>query len=189
MFNWSQLQSFFVGTKDLIRQIRTRLRLSQAGFAELLHCSQNSVSRYESGNSTPGLSTLLMLHDIGLPEERQIIDGYLKKSLAAKGKHFNPNASVDVLRGLTDDSAFEEQFLAHVPSNLREKWEPLIEVLSSLIYTDRIVDESIVEIIRLWSLHYKDQSAEILLRNVVGYLRVNLDLRMDPDYGRRQDGE
>jgi len=164
--------------------MRSRLRRSQAGFAVLLHCSQNSVSRYESGVSAPGLGTLLALHDIGLPEERQVIDRYLKRSLASKGKHFSPDASVDALRGLIEDSAIEEQFLAHVPSNLREEWEPLIEVLASFVATDRAIDESIVEIIRLWGLHYKDRRAEILLRDAVGYLRVNLDLRVSLDLGR-----
>lgn len=167
--------------KDLMRQIRSRLRLSQAGFAELLHCSQNSVSRYESGNSIPGLSTLLVLHDMGLAEERHIIDGYLKNSLATKIQARVLNASIDWIRGLTDSSAFEEQFLAQVPSNLREKWEPLVEVLSGLVGSNRFVDESIIDIIRLWALHDKDHRVRILLRDVVGYLRVNLDLRVEPD--------
>jgi transcriptional regulator with XRE-family HTH domain len=165
-----------MGLGELVRQMRTRLNCSQAEFAKLLRCSQNSVSRYESGDSTPGLGTLLVLHDIGQIEERRIIDSYLKKSLGTRGKYFvHPDASIDSLRGLIEDSAIEEQFLARIPSNLREKWEPLIEVLAGFVGTDRVVDESIVEIIRLWGLHYKDRQMESRLRDVVGYLRISLE--------------
>jgi transcriptional regulator with XRE-family HTH domain len=167
--------SVFVGIGDIVRQMRTRLHQSQAQFAQFLQCSQNSISRYESGDSTPGLGTLLVLHDIGLPEERQIIDGCLKRGLSARGKYSSPNASIDVLRGLIKDSAIEEQFLAHVPPRLRENWEPLIEILARIVGTDRVLDESITEILRLWELHSGNYAMETWLRDVVGYLRIKIE--------------
>lgn len=164
---------------DIVRQMRTRLNQSQAQFARLLKCSQNSVSRYESGDSTPSLGTLLALHDIGLPEERLVVDAYLKRGLSVRGKYSSPNASIDALRGLIEDSAFEEQFLAHISPGLREKWEPLIEILARIVLTDRVVDESITEIVRLWEPHSGDDRMKAWLRDLVGYLRIKIDPQTD----------
>ena len=158
---------------ELVRQMRTRLNQSQAGFARLLGCSQNSVSRYESG-SQPTLGILLRLHDLGLAPERETLDTHIKKALGARGKFFSAGASVENLRGLIEDSALEEQFLQNVSPALRAQWEPLVEIIVSLILTDRGVDESIVEILRLWEWQGNDSRTTELLRDVVGYLRLQL---------------
>jgi transcriptional regulator with XRE-family HTH domain len=158
---------------ELIRQMRSRLNQSQAEFARLLGCSQNSVSRYESG-AQPTLGILLRLHDLGLAPERETLETHIKKGLSARGKFFSTGASVENLRGLIEDSALEERILQNVPPALRAQWEPLIEVIVALILTDRVVDESIVEVLRLWRWHGQDPSMAALLRDVVGYLRLQL---------------
>lgn len=158
---------------ELVRQMRSRLTRSQAEFARLLGCSQNSISRYESG-SQPALGILLRLYDLGLPAERETLGAYIKKGLSARGKFFSTGASIEALRGLIQDSAIEEQFLQQVSPALRAQWEPLIEIIADLILTDRVIDESIVEVLRLWSWQGQDPRMPALLRDVVGYLRVQL---------------
>lgn len=162
-----------VGVTEVVKAMRTRLNKSQSEFGRLLRTSQNAVSRYEAG-STPGLGVLLRLYDLGLPSERQTLEGYIKKGLGAKGKYTNLSASVESLRGCIEDEAIEDLFLQNVPSGLREKWEPLIEIIARLVGTDRVVDDSIVEICRLWEVRYKDRQMETLLRDVLGYLRVSV---------------
>jgi transcriptional regulator with XRE-family HTH domain len=158
----------------LVRQMRSRLKQSQAEFARLLGCSQNSVSRYESG-SHPTLGILLRLYDVGLPAEREILETHIKRGLSARGKFFSKGASVDVLRGLIEDSAIEEQFLQNVSPALRTQWEPLVEIIAALILTDRVVDESIVEVLQLWRWRGPSEPRmAALLRDVVGYLRLQL---------------
>src|ERR1039458_9099502 len=158
---------------ELIRQMRSRLNQSQAEFARLLGCSQNSVSRYESG-AQPTLGILLRLHDLGLAPERETLDTHIKKALGARGKFFSAGASVENLRGLIEDSALEEQFLQNVSPALRAQWEPMVGIIVALILTDRVVDESIVEILRLWKWQGNDSRTTELLRDVVGYLRLQL---------------
>ena len=165
---------FSMDIPALVRQMRSRLNQSQAEFARLLGCSQNSVSRYESG-AQPTLGVLLRLHDLGLATERETLETHIKKGLGARGKFFSTGASVENLRGLIEDSAVEEQILQNVSPTLRTQWEPLIEVIVELIRTDRVIDESIVEVLRLWRYHGQDSRMAALLRDVVGYLRLELD--------------
>jgi len=165
------------GTVDLpqvVRQVRDRLNKSQAEFGLLLGCSQISISRYESGASPPRLGVLLRLRDIALPEERLTLDAHIKKTLNAQGKWSSPNASVDSLRGLIEDSAIEEAFLQAVPVHLRERWEPLVEIVARLQGTETTPDETLVEIIRLWEMHRKHHRMPALLRDALGYLRLQL---------------
>jgi len=159
---------------EVVRQVRNRLNKSQAEFGLLLGCSQISVSRYESGVSPPRLGVLLRLRDIALPEERLILDAHIKKTLNAQGKWSSPNASVDSLRGLIEDSAVEEVFLHAVPERLRASWEPLVEIIARLQGTDSTVDETLIEIIRLWEVHRKHHRMPALLRDALGYLRLQL---------------
>jgi transcriptional regulator with XRE-family HTH domain len=163
-----------VGIAALVQQIRRRLGKTQAGFGQLLRCSQNSVSRYESGNWVPELGVLLTLYDLALPSERPHVEAYIRKSLGNRGKFTSAGAPIESLRGLIEESAIEEAFLRGVSESLREKWEPLIDILARLVGTDRVVDESIVEIVRLWETHYKDREMERLLRDVVGHLHFEL---------------
>jgi transcriptional regulator with XRE-family HTH domain len=156
---------------EIVLAMRTRMAKSQADFGKLLGCSQVSVSRYESGESEPTLGILLRLYDVGLSVERGVIEHYIKKGLG--GKYINQAATVDQLRGLIEDSAIEEQILRNVPERLREKWEPLVDVIARLIRTDRAPDESITTLIRLWEAN-KDYRMEGLLRDAVGYIRVQV---------------
>jgi hypothetical protein len=117
---------------------------------------------------------LLRLRDIALPEERLILDAHIKKTLNAQGKWSSPNASVDSLRGLIEDSAVEEVFLHAVPERLRASWEPLVEIIARLQGTDSTVDETLIEIIRLWEVHRKHHRMPALLRDALGYLRLQL---------------
>lgn len=156
-----------------IRQLRERLGKSQAEFAHLLRCSQNSVSRYESGQVSPGLGPLLRLHDISKGEERDFFAAQIKTELAPR-YGFNPAASIDVLRGVIEDAAIEDLFLQNIPPSRHREWQPLAEVIAALLSTDRIVDESVVEILRLWERNYNSPRVKALLRDIVGYLRVQL---------------
>jgi transcriptional regulator with XRE-family HTH domain len=162
---------------EVVRQVRSRLNKSQAEFGLLLACSQISISRYEAGTSPPRLGVLLRLRDIALPEERLILDAYIKKTLSAQGKWSSPNASVDSLRGLIEDSAIEEVFLQAVPDHLRDRWEPLVEIIARLQGTDSTVDETLIEIIRLWEVHRRHPRMPALLRDALGYLRLQLTLK------------
>jgi hypothetical protein len=117
---------------------------------------------------------LLRLHDLGLAPERETLDTHIKKALGARGKFFSAGASVENLRGLIEDSALEEQFLQNVSPALRAQWEPMVGIIVALILTDRVVDESIVEILRLWKWQGNDSRTTELLRDVVGYLRLQL---------------
>jgi hypothetical protein len=115
------------------------------------------------------------LHDLGLAPERETLETHIKKGLGARGKFFSTGASVENLRGLIEDSAIEEQILQNVKSPaLRTQWEPLVEIIVALILTDRVIDESIVEILRLWRWQGNDPRMAALLRDVVGYLRLQL---------------
>ena len=161
-------------TSEIVLAMRTRMAKSQAEFGRLLGCSQVSVSRYESGESEPTLGILLRLYDVGRSAERGVIEHYIKKGLA--GKYVNQAATVDSLRGLIQDSSIEEEILRNVPERLREKWEPLVEVVVRLIRTDRAPDQSITALIQLWDAHHKDYRMERLLRDAAGYIRVQLSL-------------
>ena len=55
----------------VIRSIRNRLSLSQAEMGTLVKCSQNTISRYEQGNSSPSARRLRKLLDLTTNEEER----------------------------------------------------------------------------------------------------------------------
>jgi len=60
-----------------IRQIRSRLDLSQADLAKKLGCQQNAVSKYQSGKVHPGKDVLIRFWEIADAAERRLITAYL----------------------------------------------------------------------------------------------------------------
>jgi len=161
---------------ELVRGMRERLRMSQSQFAATLRCSQNSISRYESGLVEPGLEVLLALHDIGNAEEKHILTSQIKKHLATTGRFFSEGASVENLRGLIQDSAVEDLLLRGVHPAHRAEWQPFMTEVSRLIGTDRGIDESLVELLRLWADHSGDSRARKIFRDAAAYVRVQLSM-------------
>ncbi len=58
---------------EIIRRVRTRLNKSQDEFAEMLRSQRNSVSRYETGRTKPGVVALWRLHNLAEPDEKKAI--------------------------------------------------------------------------------------------------------------------
>ena len=48
-------------TKDIILQLRTKAGLSQEELAEKVYVTRQAVSRWENGETTPGVETLKLL--------------------------------------------------------------------------------------------------------------------------------
>jgi transcriptional regulator with XRE-family HTH domain len=60
---------------SLLRSARTRLGLSQTGFADMLGIAQPTLSAYESGRRQPTLPTLLrMLNRAGLELRLELVE-------------------------------------------------------------------------------------------------------------------
>ena len=61
-----------------IADIRSRLKLSQAKFAELLGVPKNTVSRWETGTTTPDANSLAAIYSVAVAEG--ITPGFFKKA-------------------------------------------------------------------------------------------------------------
>ena len=167
---------------QVVREIRERLDKSQSQFAAILRCSQNSISRYESGQVEPGLEVLLALHSIAKGHEfdqspyRQAIETSIKNHLAARGQFFSTGASIENLRGVIQDSAIEDLLLKDVNPDKRADWHAFLEVVVNLLATDRVVDDSLVELLSLWAAHSPDHRLRKVFRDAAAYVRVQLSV-------------
>lgn len=74
-----------IKTGELIRKLRTDMRLTQKQLAEKLHVSDKAVSKWECGNGCPDLSLLTALSEVFGTDTDTLLTGEILKNEREKG--------------------------------------------------------------------------------------------------------
>jgi transcriptional regulator with XRE-family HTH domain len=163
-----------------IKNIRTRLRMTQAEFAEMLGSQRNSIRRYEAGLIRPGFGMLGKLFGIALAEEKAEKEAIVQEWNAKVG---SPQIHVPGTPGT-----------AHLPTKAEQIWDDreffihLREVFNAAAWrtltTLTTADDSLREIFDLWSRNKHDERAIRMFREAAASLRDRL-ATLAPKKGRQ----
>ena len=166
-----------------IRRIRTRLRKSQEEFADLLGSQRNSISRYEANKVEPGLSILWRLHGIAEPDEKETFAAEIRKQVgtAILGREATVEATIDELRPIIQEMVQAEQLRSLNPGK-REDVAGLLWATFQLATSEDRIDESLIEILRLWVSHRKSKGAKKVFREAAALLRERFKLASEDNH-------
>lgn len=170
---------------DRIRLLRTRLRKSQAEFAEILGSQQTSVSRYEQNKVMPGISFLWKLRNLADPDEREGFEAEIKKqagaailSMVGVGDQLGEvpvgGTMDDIGPALTEFAEMQE--LKDLIAAGRGAQASLIFVVRELS-RDKHPEPALLEILVLWVQYRKQKGASKILYDTAALLRERLTQR------------
>ena len=153
-----------------IRNIRTRLDMTQGDFAEMLGSQRNSIRRYEAGLVKPGFGVLGRLLNIAAPEEKEEKEAIVQEWNVRVGSPQThvPDAAdaVDPFTGALQ-IADGEEFFARLNQTVNAlAWRTLSTLAAA--------DDSLREIFGLWSQNKNDERAVRIFREVATLLRDRL---------------
>ena len=166
----------FMGLPAVITTIRQRTGDTKTDFARRLQVTQPSITRYESGEVTPGHYPLLMLFSLAKRHERPLIAEALRDVL---GLATTPTEKV-IQEGLQiAEEAFGElvKIAARTPVDTRAHrfvTEALRIANKASGSPDDYPPESAIEFLSLLWKHANDLEALGLFEDAVGCLKVHL---------------
>ncbi|HUO30749.1 MAG TPA: helix-turn-helix transcriptional regulator [Bryobacteraceae bacterium] len=165
----------------VVKAIRMRRDESQAEFSRFLGCSQNSVSRYESGEVVPNPAVLLQLHHLAADDEKPLFRAHISRMFQAgriRGCDgmteeqiidlFRPGNPELGIRAETNDLMYQFA-LRDRDENFRQFVAAFVQITRS-----RGVDASLTEILRLYVDHSTNPKAAEYFRDALGFLRTRL---------------
>ena len=88
-----------VKTGELIRQLRTKMGLTQKQLAERINVSSKAVSKWECGNGCPDISLLAGLADVFGTDIQVLLAGGIDKNESEKGNMKKKNTRKNRLMG------------------------------------------------------------------------------------------
>lgn len=158
-------------TAEAIRHIRKRRGQTQAEFAQVLRCRQNTVSGYERGHLAPSPFVLMLLLDMADPEEERALAGQLE-DYSRRGVS---GLSVERFRGtakpLLGEIQLSWELMSLVPASKRADFGLFIPAVAHIIESCPTMDPSIPEILQLWAAHHEKPPVAGWLRDMLGFLR------------------
>jgi len=159
---------------ERIARIRKRLRKSQSEFADIIGSQQNSISRYETDRVVPGVDVLWRLHGLAEHDEKETFAAEIRLRIgtAILGQEATVEGSMEELRPILGSLITAEQLKGLNPTN-RPDIQGLLAVLVDLLELDKPLDNSVLEILRLWQKYgpkrvHKFREAAAFLRGALG---------------------
>lgn len=153
-----------------IRNIRTRLQMTQAEFAEMLGSQRNSIRRYEADLVKPGFGILGRLLNIAVGEEKEEKEAIVREWNARLGStqaHISDATDTVDLPTQVGQLPDDQEFFAQIRQTVNAAaWRTFI--------TLAFADDSLREIFSLWSRHKHDERACRIFREVAAGLRDRL---------------
>ena len=166
----------------VIAAIRLRTAGTQTEFARKLKVTQPTITRYESGELTPGHYPLLVLFSLAQGHEKRVIAEALQEVLGLAKP-----PTEEVIRDGLDiaEKAFSElvKMAARTPLSTRAHrfvTEALQVATVALTAPEEYPSEAVIEILSLWREHRDDPETMQLFQHFLGYLEVTRAMKGKP---------
>ncbi len=159
-----------------IRNTRKRLGKTMAEFADMIGCTQSTVSRYESGRLRPSRTVLLLILQLAEGPDREVFLNGLRADSATQSDSRERDL-LDALRTFEDYLGMARDRAARDDAERRCPGSPVAafaRAAKQVLLGSPEPDPALTAILEHWIRHRKNRKAHEYFRHVAAYLDVEL---------------